>query len=194
MNLPKLLHLFNRTRDWSSSFDDLHHADLALPALTSATTSAKASDPKDKVYSLLGIMPEELARMIVPDYSFATWEVYAQATFASFVASKNYNMLELVNPGVERLPFLPTWVVDFSQPCSSYGHRQYRSSIPRISEDDIPSPSENTRVLKLRGTLFASVQAISKLTLLEKNKYTLPDERASTLIRFGKDTCSSVLH
>lgn len=53
----------------------------------------KATDPRDKVYSMLGFMYFKEAQYLKPDYNLQCWQVFAKATFASINARKAFDIL-----------------------------------------------------------------------------------------------------
>ncbi|KAK4905863.1 hypothetical protein LTR49_024909 [Elasticomyces elasticus] len=77
------------------------------------TKDAAAGDPRDKVYALLGILPHAATDRIVPNYTLSTWQVYAQATFASMIASNSLDSLALTIAKPSTEPDLPSWALLF---------------------------------------------------------------------------------
>ena len=70
-----------------------------------------AGDPRDKVYSILGLVDPREAEMVEPDYSVPWETVFAKATFASISVQNSIEILEqLNNPGASRPSRLPSWV------------------------------------------------------------------------------------
>ncbi|KAK3116264.1 hypothetical protein LTR53_003568 [Teratosphaeriaceae sp. CCFEE 6253] len=88
------------------------------------TADAGASDPRDKVYGLLGILSNSESQYIVPDYTLSTWRVYVQATFASMQGPGGLVILALGPVNEHHDTTLPTWVVDFSRVSTDYHHVQ----------------------------------------------------------------------
>lgn len=71
-----------------------------------------ATDPRDKVYGLLGIAPGLLNMQ--PDYLKTTREVYCEATLQLMRCADH---LEILNQACSGNTELPSWVPAFSQPC-----------------------------------------------------------------------------
>lgn len=98
---------------------------LNLQAFRSAP--ALSSDPRDKVFGLLGICTFSPGQMVVtPDYTKSTTRVFTEATFSMLQEPQNipYGLLPLQPPRrssgrscYQRLPDLPTWVFDFNISC-----------------------------------------------------------------------------
>lgn len=86
-----------------------------LPYLSYAFWSSRASDPRDKIFSLLALDDNPLLRMGT-DYRETVQEVYTKATKAA-LEKKQTGILCLAGIGQRRsLPGLPSWVPDFSYP------------------------------------------------------------------------------
>ncbi|KAK4971290.1 hypothetical protein LTR42_007016 [Elasticomyces elasticus] len=142
------------------------------------TRDAAAGDPRDKVYALLGILPHAATDRIVPDYTLSTWQVYAQATFASMIASNSLDSLALTTAQPSAEPDLPSWVLHFSrvgtapQPgLEGFAYISLDESDVEDNEDDdagvrwpgcelVGSPatlSQDLRELGVQGITFATV-------------------------------------
>ena len=76
----------------------------------------EATDPRDKIYSLLGLLHETDRVALTPDYSKSVRQVYIE--IARHVLRKNINMLCLNTNS----PFhdLPSWVSDWSYPLQQW--------------------------------------------------------------------------
>lgn len=85
---------------------------------------AQATDPRDKVFGLLGICAFTPNQMQVsPDYTKTTSRVFAEATISMLQEGENlpYGLLPLQPPRIlqeeslyQRLPDLPTWALDLN--------------------------------------------------------------------------------
>ena len=84
-----------------------------LASMGWAYSQTQATNPVDKVYSLLSLIDPAESALIKVDYNKDPSWVFAEATYASVVASGNLNILALVKQDKSDLP-LPSWVVDFS--------------------------------------------------------------------------------
>ncbi|KAI0535969.1 HET-domain-containing protein [Xylaria digitata] len=86
----------------------------------------EASDPRDKVFAILGLwrftrgnQTEQID--IWPDYKKNISEVYTEATTAAIQESGNLDILSLVEgPCREKTAQLPSWIPDYSQGPQSY--------------------------------------------------------------------------
>lgn len=91
--------------------DMLHYQSSFRETITYST------DPRDAVYSLLSLITPEEAQIIGSDYRVTASQVYAKATYASFIVRKNLDILFgkplRSQPSVTGLP---TWALDFGLP------------------------------------------------------------------------------
>ncbi|KAG4436291.1 hypothetical protein IFR05_008231 [Cadophora sp. M221] len=76
--------------------------------------SSEASDPKDKIFSMVGL-DASMATRLEPDYRDSVQTVYTNATRESLLSCNSIGILSLSGIGNPRaLPNLPSWVPDFS--------------------------------------------------------------------------------
>jgi Heterokaryon incompatibility protein (HET) len=136
------------------SKDDRHHRLLTLNALLANTRTRACTDPRDKVYSLLGIA--SCQGKIFPDYSKTAADVFTETARTLII---EYQHLEVLSNAIylERQASIPSWVPDWSRPsdCLPLGMRntnggaRYHAALttkPSVI-DDKSSPYK----LKLRG-------------------------------------------
>ncbi|KAH6699714.1 heterokaryon incompatibility protein-domain-containing protein [Leptodontidium sp. MPI-SDFR-AT-0119] len=93
---------------------------VPLYSLLTSISAANATNPRDYVYSLRGLISNEEATNIPPDYSVDTTVVYSRATYASILHDVEYqdgdlSILWLVRFGRCRPDGLPSWAVDFRE-------------------------------------------------------------------------------
>lgn len=85
--------------------------------MLSLAGEGKTSDPRDKIYALLGLMKlssPTIAALIQPDYRLPTHKVYRQAFVASIEATKRLTVLARCGLST-RNTLGPTWVPDVSK-------------------------------------------------------------------------------
>ncbi len=90
---------------------------LTLMALLLKTWLFECKDPRDKIFSLLGLVISDVdEHRIYPDYTKPAPEPYAQVTRYIFANWKDIGVLNNISDSArdERLPNLPSWVPDFS--------------------------------------------------------------------------------
>ncbi|RDL39281.1 uncharacterized protein BP5553_03621 [Venustampulla echinocandica] len=79
----------------------------------------KATDPRDKVYALLGLVNQVLKQSIVPDYSLDLPSVYLKVAEYFIIQQGSIKCLGYCNPSF-RDPDLPSWVPDWRNPGVSH--------------------------------------------------------------------------
>lgn len=100
----RLTHIMPLARIWKGR---------PMQTLFKLAEDRKCLDPRDKVYGLLGLAPDTLARKIKPNYRAPVEEVYRDTVVALLEQTKR---LYFGNCGRSRnYPRLPTWVTDFSE-------------------------------------------------------------------------------
>ncbi|KAH7369611.1 heterokaryon incompatibility protein-domain-containing protein [Rhexocercosporidium sp. MPI-PUGE-AT-0058] len=117
-----------------------------------------ATDPRDKVYSLLGLAREDaVAKSIMPDYSKAnsTAILYRDIATKFIRAGRGTDLLK--HAGIDqKLPGLPSWVPDWTYQSRSEMHSELYncsgSSIPSIS---VSATDPNT--ITVRGVILDTI-------------------------------------
>ncbi|KAK3316762.1 hypothetical protein B0H66DRAFT_305150 [Apodospora peruviana] len=107
-----------------------------MTSVLSLTKIFKVSDPCDKIYGCLGLLPESVSEIIQPDYRKPITTVYTEAAQLILEKEPNYSLFSnfsFQKAGLlKRL--LPSWVPDFaSQRLLSYKNvRLWSSSKPTM--------------------------------------------------------------
>jgi len=118
--LLKKHHLPSHTfRNELAGIDGLVGADRAMTysEMTGAMHDRNCSDPRDRVYGLLGLMSEGFRRRIRPDYLLSVEEVYKGATLAQIEHFGRLDALrECVMTSYPRAITAPSWVPDLLLP------------------------------------------------------------------------------
>ena len=92
---------------------------LELQMLLDMSRCLLATDPRDKIFALLGMATEieagkEMSISLRPDYSKSVQQVFTEVTGA-FIAKGDLSLLSSVErEGVRQVKDLPSWVPDFS--------------------------------------------------------------------------------
>lgn len=92
--------------------DPSQHQLLRLENLLRLSFPYDSTDPRDKVYSILGIVADGQVESILPDYSVPVQEVYKRIAVHVMNRDNNLEFLSFCNPG-RRLQ-IPSWVPDWS--------------------------------------------------------------------------------
>ncbi|KAH6703978.1 heterokaryon incompatibility protein-domain-containing protein [Leptodontidium sp. MPI-SDFR-AT-0119] len=85
-----------------------------LPLLIRMTDGMESSNPRDKIYGLLGMCPRCDTSMIVPDYSKSVAEVFARVTAHSISQWANLVPLQAYHDSKRSSYNLPSWVPEYS--------------------------------------------------------------------------------
>ncbi|CAK7229387.1 hypothetical protein SCUCBS95973_007205 [Sporothrix curviconia] len=146
-----------------ASFQDVESLHLSGADLNDAATALKlqkalcmcrskfATDARDKVYGLLGVLPDDVQKHIVPDYSLSIKDVFTKA--AEYIILKRKRLDVLGNAfhfPVHISPLgLPSWVPDWSHISHmtpvDWPAGRFSASASTTSKADIDS--QNHRVL-----------------------------------------------
>lgn len=111
-----------------------------------------ATDPRDKVYALLGITSDDSGQLgINIRYDRSVAETYTEVAIAILKATNDLSLLDLLKPLLKPIPNLPSWVPDWSDtrlPLSPLG------GIKKLSAN------EDTSDTKYAATSDSSVSAV----------------------------------
>jgi len=106
-NLRKLIGLEKIRRGWNEGKRQ------PLRDLIRECRYRRGTDPKDKIFSLIGLMGDDKDPYLTPDYSKSVSEVYANAAFHFIVQSKSLDPL-CAWQTLGRQEQLPSWVPDYN--------------------------------------------------------------------------------
>jgi hypothetical protein len=119
-----------------------------------STRSRKSEDPRDKVFSLLGLVN---ATSINPDYSLTTLQVYTEVVKLQLKSAHALTFLYNFEPG---RPDFPSWVPDWSKCTSLAGLRDSYNLFNTWSMETSAFTIDNDQVLAVDGI---AVDAVSWL-------------------------------
>lgn len=152
--------------DWRDAFRRGDQTELGLRLLIDSR-DRKATDLRDKLYSLWGIVSDEIAQAIVVNYDKSTEEVYTAFSSAILQASSDLQILSAVELGHrERSTLrLPSYVPDFSE--AKLGHsilQRYRRFKPAhlfaAASAERPSVNVVTGGVEIRGFEVDSIDQV----------------------------------
>ena len=122
-----------------------------------------ASDPRDKVFALVGIASGQYAPAYTPDYSKDVVDVYRDLAIQLIIASQNPDILVHCAYTVgSKLSVLPSWVPDWSQPL-------YINCSPIVSPGAYEASAGTSfkgRVSEDLGELFLDGVVLNKVEVL----------------------------
>lgn len=135
------------TRDWDS-----------LSYLMRSTSQSGCTDPRDRVYALLGLVPRRLAARIVPDYDASAARVYQDAFMAFLEVNDNLILLKFCDSELRSEAWDgPSWVPDW-QVGVTVTPQQARAAGGTKAVAGLVEPG----VLGVKGVAAARVGAISR--------------------------------
>ncbi|EQB43657.1 hypothetical protein CGLO_17666 [Colletotrichum gloeosporioides Cg-14] len=145
------------------------HRDLSeLWGLLSATASCQASDPRDKVFALLGLFIGSSDAGLVPDYSISFSQVLSGLTALSFAQYPDLwrQIFAMARPNP--LHDMPTWTVDWSTSTDEWLAIMDSKPTASVSlEDSFLDPTKGFArfckdgTLVVKGVLFTSLMDCS---------------------------------
>jgi len=109
MNIAHLYHVNTITKAFRNS-------ELHLSPLLIFTWYRKATDPKDRIFALLGLLPEGLYPTLKPDYHLQPSEVFIAVTRVCIEVDKSLAILRTAGLKYRRdvlSPHMASWVPDF---------------------------------------------------------------------------------
>ena len=142
---------------------------LALTALLREMREREATDPRDKVYGLLGIAIGKSESKLRPDYTKEWPEVYTDMTNSLLAHDKKLSILKLVEVKARMETRIPSWVPDLR----SYDQLNFAyHPLVIIRPEDVYHSAGNTfiisrsvgdaKLLALRGLYVGSITSISE--------------------------------
>jgi hypothetical protein len=165
---------------------------------------ASSTDPRDKVYALIGLADRSLAPFrkhpsaLIPDYNLSVQEVYTETARVFMTSYESLALLSHVeDASVRRTEGLPSWVADLSVPLDPYplrfrgpgrfkaaGQRRWRINSTRMAQGlldvqgyQLDYIDETSILLDESVDPSASWASIVKLTLALNMPYPDPSKR-----------------
>ncbi|KAF2971250.1 hypothetical protein GQX73_g2398 [Xylaria multiplex] len=143
---------------------------ISLGQLLHYSRFFEASDPRDKVFAILGLWRftrgNQIAQIdILPDYKKDISGVYIEATMAAIQESGNLDVLSLVEgPYSEKTAQLPSWIPDYSQGPRSYPLVQPSTLTPPsllLPTNFEPPRDRKMRVLPVQGLQIDIIEDVA---------------------------------
>lgn len=134
----------------------------------------RASDPRDKIYGLLGLGANSNSSLVQPDYSLLVEEVYEQFVLSLLNTTKNLDFLGHIKTGQKGDLPLPSFIPDWD--CKP---REPPKWSPRPTLFGLYSASNGSEavfkamsgVLYIQGTIFDTVQRIASVSLTDSSTF-----------------------
>lgn len=168
----------------TSVSDIMHVKELQLPTATCGPSSSfevlclcqmrEATNPKDKILGLLGLLPYwSFGAQVINYYDLDVIDLYQRATLALIQDSRNLAPFIVASRGRSRnYPSLPSWAVDWSVPLDSFSQVFIASFASRYSRYQHysansswlyePKLNPDNRTIFLKGTYIGRVRDLGK--------------------------------
>jgi hypothetical protein len=170
----------------------------------------QATDPRDKIYALLGLLPAHVLPSAQPcSYSVPTSLLFANVTLDLIRSENDLRALVASSELVQVTPELPTWAIDFA--CSNaigprqlkwwnHSHRYQQFTACGNHSLQIEAGTES-RIITLTGVLFDQVSEVNEAYIAPDNetldasrlveviadaKSLFPEHRSSTRNPYGQ--------
>ena len=175
-NEDSLIRYMGYTQNHARS--DPNHYQLKLSYLLSARRPCLATDPRDKVFALVGLAND--ARGLLPDYSKPLTDVYLQTAEHILSTDRDITLLSEVK-GLQLGSGLPSWVPDWRVSPSvlllatknSDGTKQYAASGICQSKFAIDTPGSG--ILAVHGVCFDKVSRhLGRVSRISEGKEYVP--------------------
>lgn len=123
---------------------------LSLYDLLWTTASKGSTNPRDRIYALLGIANSRDREALIPDYDKSVAEVFMDMTRHLVLSPPFLDTLQLgeVRPNLNHLP---SWRVDYSTPENGVGARPLISGIFPSPTGQEPRWSLDLRTMTING-------------------------------------------
>ena len=131
---------------------------------------ASATNPRDKVYSILGLIDQREVQLVGFDYSISCAELFGKATFASMKVRGDLDVLVLRKLNAEASSGLPSWAVDFTNhdPNGGYVFNQPVSSSLHFSATSMDSSYLR---LSLSGAMMGKIADTFEMPCSHKRNF-----------------------
>ena len=161
-----LIHMARQT----PGSDNVVEVATELLNLCAMTRLCHCTDPRDKIFSILGIAKdkESLGVTLQPDYSRPPAAIYTDLA-TQILKAGHLDIIDYCGPSLN-IPNLLSWVPDWTSQNEKYGFatRAWRPGAPKTNiynvHESLPAQisfSPNKRILHLSGFIFDTIQAIS---------------------------------
>jgi hypothetical protein len=144
--------------------------ELKLLHLLGSVRHRQCTNPRDKIYGALGLMPNQLVNLLEPDYEKSTEQVYMDATVGIIQASSDLDIWTLMLPKshTSKLKDMPSWGLDWSLDASSREATFLSTKLEQLSYNN------------------ASSRASVSLEVLGGNKIALKGVLVGRIVQLGE--------
>ncbi|KAL6703539.1 hypothetical protein ACN47E_009564 [Coniothyrium glycines] len=174
-------------RGWATSlrtWDDHPEYLIHIEDILGFTRGRGATDPRDQVFGILGLVGDEQHGWFPADYTLSTEDVYQTAMIRSFQSSRNLCLLVYASKDSAAWP-LPSWCIDFAVSAMGVGSIGFTQAVDferEIVNDDLAEFVHEP----LTGTLIVSGVFLGSISSHRNFSYN-PNADLDELLDFQND-------
>lgn len=151
---------------------DVENQPLDFVDLVRLARTSKATDQRDKVYGLLALLPDAVAKRIHPDYdpSFSVQDAFITLSKSYFQAEGNLDFLARIQKRPSFLQHIPSWVVDLEAEhhfsnvtLTAKRHRRHGANLGMSMKE--LGFSEDNRLLYCEGVIVDSIGCLGAIRM-----------------------------
>ncbi|KAK5121746.1 hypothetical protein LTR85_004621 [Meristemomyces frigidus] len=195
------------------TFEPVTFEPMPLAELRGLLHPAAATDPRDHVYSLLGLIPEGQADMIGTDYTILWDVVYAKATLASItfpdtvrfsgahhrITGPNDFECLVHSPRLSQTSewALPSWTIDFTRDAYPDSLKTYNADVragrmlpnQAVREHSLARFDADSGILDIEGVKFSRVKWVTPWTQSTPDLLNSMHEIITDVVSRGRSDC-----
>jgi hypothetical protein len=137
--------------------DIYYNQDLTLAWLLNQSIYFESTNPRDKIFALLGLATDDSSRLIIPDYRASTRSVYIK-TMHYLLRQAKEPLVLLYGAGIglqRKILDLPSWVPDWS--CVLRSQYEPEKYSPNSTTKSSVRFDEDLTTLRLDGKIFDKI-------------------------------------
>ena len=161
---------------WSAA-NEVRNEEKTLAGLLDAARNFAATDPRDKIYALLGLVntasesgTKEVSPLIVPDYILSFKQVYRSVALKILFESKELDILSAVEHESPTFVDFPSWVPVWNKTkkTSSLGSGMRSHYHASGAYTFLPRKSEDENCLIVPGLVFDAISQLTSVMIPEE--------------------------
>ncbi|KAM0340384.1 hypothetical protein ACHAPU_010521 [Fusarium lateritium] len=174
---------------WGKGGERYEDGGVTLDQLLTILRASDCSEPRDKVFGILGMVDERHKQAISVDYAIPLSEVYGSVTRYEIASSRKLDALRFVAPNMS--PDLPSWVSDYrlrtigSEMFLVARKNQMDAAGGRLVTTDLidsEMAKRNPLALRLRGRCVGKIEHLgAKMQLTDPYKKGLSRQKRPAL-------------
>ncbi|TRX90101.1 hypothetical protein FHL15_009020 [Xylaria flabelliformis] len=174
------------------TFYDVHDSNFkTLYRVLATTQQRQATDPRDKIYSIMSLLSKDLYGFMKPDYSLSFEDTFAWACRICIKVDNEMNVLAGAGLASKRSGNLPSWVTDWREYHSGiFDYQNLSRSLSRVVGDKEACRKRNELGSKLDRTsreIAIGGMAFGRFVLEDGSRFVfleiLPECATGSLLR-----------